>query len=210
VSTVDSGNLAGHLVAIRQALQSMQNQPLLATGVLRAPLESLGLCREALADTPDSVSLGAAALADLNSSIAELQVTLTRDCGGFMDTVRSCRLAAEQATAIADLATALQVERGAGFAAVVTWAIALRRDVDTHAREFASLTVDLPSGLPDPARERWHELEQRLPRTATLRDLENHHAAALREAESWPVATWPATAACNSASCTIAITGSSP
>ncbi len=195
VSTVDSGNLAGHLIAIRQALQGMQNQPLLAPDILRAPQESLGFCCEALATTPDSVSFGAGALPDLHSSIAELQATLTRDCSGFMDTVHSCKLAADQATAIADIATALQVERGAGFAAVVTWAKALRQDVDTHAREIASLSTALPPGLPDSARERWQELEQQLPRDATLRDLENHHACALREVESWPGDSWPATAA---------------
>ena len=46
VSTVDSGNLAGHLVALRQALLAMPDEPVLSRGVMRALHTALGLAAE--------------------------------------------------------------------------------------------------------------------------------------------------------------------
>ncbi len=179
VSTVDSGNLAGHLIAVRQALMGMVDLPLFSPNVLQAPLASLALCREALAATPSFVGSGAVALQDMANQMSQLESTLNRQSLWFTDLMRNLRQAGDQAAAVADMAKALQVSQGAAFAAVATWAEALRHDIDTHAHDFSSLTVLEPADLPEALKHRWHQLEQQLSCNATLRDLKQHNVSAL-------------------------------
>ena len=149
VSSVDSGNLAGHLLALGQACQEMLTRPVLGPQVLSGIADAVLLVREtarALSNdrrtqTVTSKHLGEAldALSALLSSPPvtpeEWLVRLTE-----LDT---------RADTILDIACTLTAERGDGAnAEVLVWAEAVREGIKSHMRDLDEtfLWVRLISG----------------------------------------------------------------
>ncbi len=78
VSTVDSGNLAAHLLTLRQGLLALVDAPLLPAAALAGLADTLGVLREARGDAADSEaltalakSLGVAMTAPATTSLAD-------------------------------------------------------------------------------------------------------------------------------------------
>ncbi len=56
VSTVDSGNLAGHLLTLRQACLALLQAPVLSPRAFTGPLDAIAMCRAALRETDEDAT----------------------------------------------------------------------------------------------------------------------------------------------------------
>ena len=109
VSTVDSGNLAGHLIAVAQACREWKSIPVETATVRQALQDTIGLAQDALRDGPVSADLGrlldtlaaaahapSFALADMLSDATAAQdmaLTLAEpesDIAFWTDAIRQC------------------------------------------------------------------------------------------------------------------------
>ncbi|MEX0879489.1 MAG: glucoamylase family protein [Thermoanaerobaculia bacterium] len=136
VSTIDSGNLAGHLIALKQACLDKQSGPI-----------SIEWARDGLADTLELLAESAAALSGRRQggvvSSRHLAAEL-REAGALLSSVPdspeewAARLDAlsVHSETLADIVRALGQEDGAADgAAALQWALALRASVTSHRRD---------------------------------------------------------------------------
>lgn len=108
VSTVDSGNLAGHLIAVQQALLALAARPQTTRLGLAGVADALALVREATAPTAGDVRDGAVLSRHLDETIVEVEALVA---------VRPFEQAvwvalAAKADVLLDTARALSEERG--------------------------------------------------------------------------------------------------
>ena len=190
VSTVDSGNLYGDLIALRQAC-----------------LERLGafpLCPQALAGIGDTVALAreAAAVAfageqrdaavtqrQLDEATAEIEALLEPMPASLAQwAVRLSELSRRAATLL-DIAEALSEERSdAASAEVRAWALAVRSAVASHCRDLEATAFPpragagtVPGGLPDGAARLLETLAQESLSIDVLPDRYDEAAGALHD-----------------------------
>jgi len=129
VSTVDSGNLAGHLIVVQQACLELAA----GTPSLRRQLDGvadvLNIARQAMALVVDDHRDGAVQTHHLALAAAELAATLRTPPAANVWEVLTV-----QADVVVDIVLALGAERGgAAYQDTVTWAEAVRRTVVEHA-----------------------------------------------------------------------------
>jgi cyclic beta-1,2-glucan synthetase len=130
VSSVDSGNLAGHLIAVGNACRDMASEPCLGSSWIDGVRDSLELLSEAVRARPATASPPALAReleafaglgASLPDSIFELPALLDRMAAG------------------ADAVVELARSAGDEVSEVVAWASALRASVQTHRSDLEAL-----------------------------------------------------------------------
>jgi cyclic beta-1,2-glucan synthetase len=154
VSTVDSGNLAGHLLALAQACGLLQRQPVARLAMLKGPQDSLGLVLAALARLDDRRRSSVVHVSELGSAAAALQQLLAQpraDAFALAARVAQLRVAA---AGFADLVQAFCAERGEGDAPLRRWSRLLLNDVESQQRDLAALMPWTQHPLPrelDPA-----------------------------------------------------------
>lgn len=153
VSTVDSGNLTGHLLTLRQGLLAMGDAPVFTPVALQGMADTLDVLRESLGDVPTV------------TAITEMQ--------GELDTA----IAAPPATPAMAAAVAASLQRhavqvrqyAAGNDDSAYWAHALEAQCDALLKELAWLSTDADHG--EAAVEAWphssmptlHELARKAP-----------------------------------------------
>ncbi|HEY6419092.1 MAG TPA: glucoamylase family protein [Candidatus Binataceae bacterium] len=140
VSSVDSGNLAGHLIALGNACREMIARPVVDRQWLKGVEDSIALIRESLGGlgagrrsytvTPKQLENGLDAMAPLIQSDPETVVELTAWLVELAD----------QSDSITDIARALTLERADPAASeVLAWAEALRACIRSHQRDVELL-----------------------------------------------------------------------
>ncbi|MDO8363939.1 MAG: glucoamylase family protein [Actinomycetota bacterium] len=135
VSSVDSGNLAGHLLALSNACRQMIDQPLPAAAALAGVGDALTLTRVAASAIGDgrSSTLTRRHLDEALVLPEGVGVTSPFTLGDWASQL--ARLVAYTDT-LSDVAVALNAERGGGAESeLVTWAEAARRTAASHARD---------------------------------------------------------------------------
>ncbi len=137
VSTVDSGNLAGHLLVLASACRQMIDQPLPAGAALAGIGDAIALTREAagaIRDDRRSQTLTRRQLAealDLPPAAGTAAPTAPAAWAALL-----AELSAHVRT-LSDVASALTAERGEGpDGELVTWAEAARLAVASHLRDL--------------------------------------------------------------------------
>jgi cyclic beta-1,2-glucan synthetase len=136
ISTVDSGNLAGHLLAIEGACRAWRSKSTsLAARVIGIEDTFEHLQRVARALNDDRRNYGVSPR-QLDAAVEAFRAT-TRSCGGDPENLApSLALLEEQAENIRDIAQALTDERGEGSdAPLLRWSEMLLANVATHARD---------------------------------------------------------------------------
>ncbi|HJU92363.1 MAG TPA: glucoamylase family protein [Pyrinomonadaceae bacterium] len=182
ISTVDSGNLAGHLIAVKQAFIEFPDISLFDHRVI-----------EGLTDTLDAITLEAA---NLGTSRQRTDVVTVRQ---LQDEIVACRqllkaqpsddlsswivlidALARRVSEIEDICNALAHEHGElGFKELRWWVGALKHQVDARRRDAEALTnwarllpaVASPIGETDKDWERVLTLLQRVPTLAEIPQL---------------------------------------
>ena len=143
ISTVDSGNLAGHLVAVKQACIEFPESSLFDVRVI-----------EGLADTIDAIALEAASLGSFRQRTEVVTVRQLQDeiaaCRKLLKEDPENRLAswislneslARRASEIEDIVNALAHEHGeVSFKELRWWVGALQHQVSSRRRDLETLT----------------------------------------------------------------------
>ena len=150
VSSVDSGNLAGHLLALSNACRQMIDQPLPVEAALAGIGDAIALTREA-ADTIGAERRGQT----LTRRHLDEALALPTGPGAIAPgtpgawTTRLAGLSGYARTLL-DVAATITAERGSGVdGALVTWAVATQLAVDSHVRDLALLQpVQEDAGFP--------------------------------------------------------------
>lgn len=136
VSTVDSGNLAGHLVAVAETCTAWQRDPSVLPDTTRSTAaegstDALLLANDALEALPDDRRSHLVQPDELRLALAALAATLTHG-GSQLD-----RAIADAALAV-DLARALASEReDAASTELLYWVEATHRTLTSHGRDAA-------------------------------------------------------------------------
>ncbi len=140
VSSVDSGNLAGHLLALSNACRQMIDQPLPVAAALAGIGDAIALTREAAGAIGDDRRSQTLTRRHLDEALelpagAGAAVPATPEAWA----ARLGELSAHART-LSDVAAALTAERGEGpDGELVTWAEAARLAVSSHVRDLALL-----------------------------------------------------------------------
>lgn len=167
VSTVDSGNLAGHLLVLAQACREYTRQPLVYSTVLKGIGDTHQLVAAALAKIADDRRTLTVTLKDLQQVSAKFENLLRVIPEDHEERMALWRRMVRCADTLLDQARTYTAERGdLDDSEVLEWATALRDDIRSHERDlntFGSLIhFCLPRHYSDPETRRWKALTERL------------------------------------------------
>jgi cyclic beta-1,2-glucan synthetase len=190
VSSVDSGNLAGHLLALANGCREMQ-QSSIGRHLLDGVDDAVRLLREGLVHMTDTRRTHTVTRKQLSNAIEALAASLgaaPMDAAGWAARLAELRV---RAHTVADMAQALVQERGdSSGSALQTWADAARTCVDSHIRDAELLIpwarldakemAAMVAGPPEQAPE-WMAIAPFFHSVPTLADLPERCEAALRE-----------------------------
>ncbi|MDO9269097.1 MAG: glucoamylase family protein [Methylobacter sp.] len=169
VSTVDSGNLAAHLLVVIQGCRDLTQQPYAFSTVLNGIADSHRLLVAALAKIDDDQRTQMVTLEELQKKIDKL--------GGFLactpatpeECIRLWRLIRPCTDNLLDLARAYAAERGEMIdnSEVLAWATLLHNDVRSHQRDMENFGSSIHFELPldesrQPEAQHWKVLTQRI------------------------------------------------
>ncbi|MDH4172660.1 MAG: glycosyl transferase, partial [Betaproteobacteria bacterium] len=133
VSSVDSGNLAGHLVALANACREWIGGALPEAGILAGIEDSLDLTREAVQACPEDRRTQTITLGQLTEALDALGAALRQGIAQ----------AGPQAATLLDIARTLASERGDDAGAeMLAWAEATHRSIESHRRDRARTGED--------------------------------------------------------------------
>ncbi len=136
VSSVDSGNLAGHLIAIANACREWIGCPLAATQLFAGIDDALSLARDAIRALPDDRRTQFATAQELDRALDALGAALGRDHSLPEELPARLMDLAHQAATVVDIAHALTAERGDEVSVeMLFWAQATQRSIDSHRRD---------------------------------------------------------------------------
>ena len=139
VSSVDSGNLAGHLLVLAKACEEAITDPLLAPVAFAGIGDCLGLTRAALAACT-RLSGDGIPRAELAAALDALDADLQSQPLGGSDPAAALVRLDEQAARIVDLANAFVASSDESAAGeVAAWANATRATIESHLRDLALL-----------------------------------------------------------------------
>ena len=140
VSSVDSGNLAGHLLVVANACRAALERPVPVTAALDGIADGVMLTRaaaRAIGDDRRSHTLTRRHLAEALGALTDVTSGPPPTLAAWADRLEQL---AAHADTVADVAAALTAERGEGQDGELTaWAGAVRQAVASHARDLSVL-----------------------------------------------------------------------
>ena len=157
VSTVDSGNLAAHLLTLGNACRAAIHAPLLDPGRLAGIRDAVLLVEEAASGLADDRRTQTVTLRELTETCAALTAALQEPPATSGDWAARLGDLALHADTLVDMSRALTAERGEPDGSdVQIWAQAARTTITGHERDLQTilpwaslLETDLASGHPD-------------------------------------------------------------
>ncbi len=146
VSTVDSGNLAGHLLALREACRELAERPLLGDRVLVGIQDTALVLREVAHAVTVDRRTQTVSQKDLDASLDALMAALGSAPATPADWAERLGVLAALADTTADIARTLQAERDEPDGGeLVVWADAIRAVVASHARDLDGVLPRAPT-----------------------------------------------------------------
>ena len=142
VSSVDSGNLAGHLIALANACREWVGCPLAQSRLFAGIDDTLNLARDAIRTLPDDRRTQFATAQELDRAFDALSAALGRDRSLPEELPARLTDLAQQAATVVDIAQALAAERGDAVGAeMLFWVQATQRSIDSHRRDVTQTTA---------------------------------------------------------------------
>ena len=140
ISAVDSGNLAGHLIALRSACREMINGPTARVEWLRGIDDALQLTRESLGSLAEDRRTHTVTRKHLEDALEALSGALdTLRKGSGIPNLSELSLHADT---VVDIARTLTAERNdSGCPEVLAWAVALQATIASHQRDLDVATA---------------------------------------------------------------------
>src|SRR5712692_2915154 len=140
VSSVDSGNLAGHLIAVGNACREMIDSPLLVPAALAGIEDAAALVRESARAAPGDRHARKVTRQRLDQAVDAIAAAVTESPRSPGEWARRLAELEASARSVTDLARALAEEDGGSAEPdVVVWAEALGAGVESHARDLDTL-----------------------------------------------------------------------
>ncbi len=139
VSSVDSGNLAGHLLVLGNACRGAIHQLLLDAEALAGVEDALVLVGEAASALPGGRPTQTVTLTHLEETRAALATALREPPASPMAWAARLRQLAVLADTLVDIARTLTAERGDGEDTVLVWAEATRAAIASHERDLLTI-----------------------------------------------------------------------
>ncbi len=137
VSSVDSGNLAGHLIALANACREWQGSSLGAAPRLAGVADAIDLTREEAARVRDGRRTQTVTWRQLDDALAGLASAVRQSSTDRDDVAQRLAGLAGQAETMADIALALAAERGGDTGAdMLFWAQASLSSIEAHRRDL--------------------------------------------------------------------------
>jgi cyclic beta-1,2-glucan synthetase len=137
VSTVDSGNLAGHLIALANACREWTVLTPTAMQRLAGIADALDLAREATDQLRDGRRTQTVTWHELDDTLTELVAGVRRAGVDGESIAELLADLAAQAETVADMASAFASERGdSNGADMLFWMEAVRRSIESHRRDI--------------------------------------------------------------------------
>src|SRR6058998_2903723 len=142
VSTVDSGNLAGHLIALAQACRELMQRPFLAPEISEGILDALRLLVESVAKAGHPRRAQMATAAQLREAIEAMSAVLQDPPTSLPEWVRRFRELESRAESLLDTARKLATAAGdESRSEILAWAGAVRGSVRSHARDLEAANL---------------------------------------------------------------------
>ena len=137
VSTVDSGNLAGHLIALASACEEWVHSPLSGERRMTGIADALEITREMANRIGDGRRTQTVTFGQLDRAIEALAVKLKQPVENDRDVASRLAEFAVLAETIADISRALSIESNADAGEdLVFWAGAVCAAIESHGRDF--------------------------------------------------------------------------
>jgi cyclic beta-1,2-glucan synthetase len=147
VSSVDSGNLAGHLIALANACREWIACPTAGPELFAGIEDGLNLTRESLQGLPDNRRTQTITRPELLDSINALAATIRQDRAPAEPIAARLEELAPQAATMVDIARTLASERSDDASAeMLFWAEATLASIESHRRDIAQ-TADAVRSL---------------------------------------------------------------
>ena len=147
VSTVDSGNLAGHLIALANACREWAVPTLTCAQRLAGISDAVALAREATDQLRDGRRTQTVTWHHLDDTLAKLAAGVRRTGVDRKNIAAYLAELAAQAETVADIASAFASERGDDTGAdMLFWLEAVRRSIESHRRDIGQ-SPDAASAL---------------------------------------------------------------
>jgi len=141
VSSVDSGNLAGHLIALANACREWRGPPLADARRLAGVGDALELTRDEAEHRRDGRRTQTVTWHQFDDAHALLAAGVRRALADGKDIAKQFAGLSAQAETMADIASALAIERGDDTGAdMLFWAEATRSSIETHRRDLGHST----------------------------------------------------------------------
>jgi cyclic beta-1,2-glucan synthetase len=191
ISSVDSGNIAGHLLALANGCRELTQKPPVETRVLDGVADSIHLLLDALSKIGDVQRTHAVTRKQLSNSAEALILLTTQVPGDAADwAVRIVELR-ERARTVSDIAQTFSQELGESIESEIrAWADAAQRSVESHYRDAAILipwlrlesseVIAMAQRRPEDAPE-WVAIEPFFRTVPSLEEAPERFEAALRE-----------------------------
>nr|WP_209442414.1 glucoamylase family protein [Neoroseomonas oryzicola] len=139
VSTVDSGNLAGHLIALANACREWRELPLSAKARIAGIADALDITRAESVRVRDGRRTQTVTWQQLDDALATLATEAQRLSPEVEPISERLAGLAAQVEIMADIAAALAAERGdAAGTDMLSWVAAVQRSIESHRRDLVT------------------------------------------------------------------------
>jgi cyclic beta-1,2-glucan synthetase len=147
ISSVDSGNLAGHLIAVANACREWIGDPLAASRLFAGIEDALNLAREAIRGLPDDRRTEFITRRELDVALDALGAALSSDNSLLEELSARLTDLAHRAATLVDIAQTLAGEREDEISVeMLFWAQATQRSIDSHRRDMTQ-TAEIARAL---------------------------------------------------------------
>ena len=147
VSAVDSGNLAGHLIALANACRGWIDLPLVHDQSFAGVRDSLNLAREALRELPDDRRMHATSRGQIDDAIVALAAALTYAEGATTDVATSLGVLMPLVATLTDIVRTLAGEWGDDAGGeLLFWSEATQRSMESWRQDVLQTELS-PHGL---------------------------------------------------------------
>ncbi len=138
VSSVDSGNLAGHLIALANACREWRGRPFANAGRFAGIADALDLAREEANSLHDGRRTQTVTWRQLDDSLMLFSSAVRRGTASGEDTADLLAALTEQATTTSDIAHAWAIERGDDNSSdMLFWVDASRASLESHRSDLS-------------------------------------------------------------------------
>jgi cyclic beta-1,2-glucan synthetase len=140
ISTVDSGNLAGHLIALAQGCRKLMHSPLLGTAALSGIGDALQLVQESLDAIEHPQRAQVVTAAQLRRAVAELALSLEERPDSLSQWGVRLRDLEGRAENLLDMARTFASDvEDVSRSEILSWAGAVRDTVRSHLRDLETM-----------------------------------------------------------------------